>query len=89
MLLKKTRRIGITNINILPNIDRGLLQNSLRIQFYNTIDDEDGNVKRYYKLEDKYTMKDLKDLIKVLNIHVPTKYKKNKKSFIQYLIRNY
>ena len=89
MLLQKTRKIGITNINILPNIDRGLLQNSLRIQFYNTIDDEYGNVVRYYKLEEKYTMKDLKDLINVLNIHVPSKYKKNKKSFIQYLIRNY
>ena len=88
-LLQKTKIIGITNINILPNIERSLLQNGLRIQSYNTIDTEDGNVKRYYELEKFYTMRDLKLIIEIFNIYVPSKYKKNKKLFIQYLIKNY
>jgi hypothetical protein len=40
-------------------------------------------------LQNQYSMGELKQLSKDYNIKVPTKYKKNKKTFVQYLLKNY
>lgn len=86
MLLQKSHRPHrTTNINILPKIDN----NSIVIQYYNTIIDDYGNVKMSYKFEKLYSMRNLKDLINAFNIYVPSKYKKTKKLLIQYLIKIY
>lgn len=40
-------------------------------------------------LQNQYSMEELKDISNQYNIKVPTKFKKNKKTFVQYLLKNY
>tara|TARA_Y100000114_G_C11760482_1_gene329329 strand:- start:3228 stop:4001 length:774 start_codon:yes stop_codon:yes gene_type:complete len=40
-------------------------------------------------LHNQYSMEELKEISNQYNIKVPTKFKKNKKTFVQYLLKNY
>ena len=60
-------------------------------KYFLTYVDKYGNVRKKLgsPLHKYFSMDDLKEVVKKLGFHVPSKFKKNKKLFVEYLIKNY
>jgi hypothetical protein len=82
-----------------PNRRQGLFLTSIDTKYISQPDiglDREFSETAYRKtctsqayLHNQYSMGELKEISKDYNINVPTKYKKNKKTFVQYLLKNY